>query len=243
MEIDFELVVPAYNEAKSIPLLVQRTVAAAKKFGFNSDSFRLVIVQNGSTDESQKVLTEIHRSSLGEWIRIVEVPVNQGYGFGLYSGLQTTTARFVGWTHADLQCLPEDAFKAILKLKECKEPNVLVKGVRRGRNWKDRFVSRVFELFARILLGLKVYEINAQPKVFPRFLLDSLRNPPKTFALDLYLLYHAKKGNFSTQVIEVEFPPRIHGTSKWAMTFFSRFKTISGIIRYMKYLASTEGKL
>ena len=45
------------------------------------------------------------------------VEVNQGYGYGLWQGLQASTAEYVGWSHADLQCDPNDAFRALQMIK------------------------------------------------------------------------------------------------------------------------------
>ena len=111
------------------------------------------------------------------------------------------------------------------------------------RNWKDQFVSRVFELFAFVILGIRVFEMNAQPKIMQRDLLHKFTNPPKTFAFDLYALYQAHKNNYKIESFPVQFPPRLHGTSKWAATFFSRYKTILGMIKYMFKLSSAEGRL
>ena len=70
-----------------------------------------------------------------------------------------------------------------------------------------------------------------------------VKNPPKTFAFDLYVLYHATRQKFRIDAISVLFPPRIHGTSKWAATFFGRYKTILGMIAYMRVLSKTEGRI
>lgn len=237
----FELVVPAYNEAKNLPLLIQRTAAAAEEAGLSFGQFQLLVVNNGSQDDSAQVLEQLKSGSLGNWFRVVPVIKNQGYGFGLWSGLKETQAQFIGWSHADLQCDPANVFKALQVLRE-KPSNTIVKGVREGRNWKDVFVSRVFESLALIILGLKIHEMNAQPKVFPRDLLKFFKNPPSTFAFDLYALYCAKKANYTVETIPVLFPPRIHGVSNWASNFLSRYKTILGIIRYMITLAQREGR-
>lgn len=240
----FELVVPAYNEAKNLKLLVEACVRAAQKAGVSSAEFNLFIVNNGSLDDSATVLREIQQNpEWSAWITVVPVTVNQGYGFGIWSGLQATTAEVVGWSHADLQCDPANAFKAFKIVKEKPQGKILVKGVRQGRNWKDILVSRVFETVARVVLGLDVYEVNAQPKVFSRSLLSSVTNPPKTFAFDLYVLYCARKQNYRIETIPVLFPPRIHGVSNWAATFFGRYKTILGIVRYILDLAKSEGRL
>ena len=242
--LEFELVLPCYNEAKSLKFLIERASSAATEAGLNNEQFQLVLVENGSLDESSAVLDTLKAGPLGVWFQKVSVAKNQGYGFGLWSGLQSTRAPVVGWSHADQQCDPKDAFRALAKLRKSSEPNQsLVKGVRSQRNWKDKCVSRVFEFMAFLVLRLRVHEMNAQPKVFPRHLLSLIKYPPKTFAFDLYVLYCATKANFHMTSIEVQFPPRIHGVSNWASNFAGRYKTILGMIRYMCDLATNEGRL
>ena len=239
----FELVIPAYNESKNLPILLDRVVKSALAAGYDVHEFKLVVVNNGSTDDSCAVLESLSKTALGTWFRVVEVTANQGYGHGLWCGLNSTKAPVVGWTHADMQTDPVDAFKACQMVSESRASKVLVKGKRHGRNWKDSFVSHVFEGFTRLMLGLKTREINAQPKVFNRELLALLTAPPKSFAFDLYALYHAERAGFTVQAIPVLFPPRIHGVSNWAATFFGRYKTILGMISYIQSLCRSEGRL
>ena len=239
----FELVVPAYNESKNLRQVIERAIQAAQQQSLTPQDFTLVVVENGSTDDSKAVLEQLSQTNLGNWFRVVQVFKNQGYGFGIWSGLQQTNAEFVGWTHADQQCDPLDAIKAMRIVQETSGKKLLVKGERCERHPRDKFVSRVFETIARIVLGLKVYEINAQPKVFSKGLLNLLKEPPLTFAFDLYVLYNAKKAGYEFEPLQVRFPPRIHGTSKWAATFFGRYKTILGMIKYMFHLAGREGRI
>ena len=240
--VDFELVVPAYNESKTLPTLVQRAADAALGFGYSPETFQFVIVENGSSDESKAVLGELAKGTLSRWFRVVYVPINRGYGYGVHAGLQSVTARYVGWSHADMQCDPKDAFRCLEILKSSHNQS-LIKGRRIGRNWQDRFVSFIFSLSAGIILGLWWGEINAQPKVFHRDLLNSVKNPPSNFAFDLYVLYQARRSGYDCKTVEVTFPPRIHGMSRWAATFVGRYRTILGMIGYMVKLAVSEGRI
>jgi glycosyltransferase involved in cell wall biosynthesis len=240
--IEFELVLPCYNESLSLKTLIDRAIDAAEQAGFTSDRFQLVLVENGSKDESSQVMEELKTGERGKWFRKVQVEQNQGYGHGVWAGLTSTTAPYVAWSHADQQCDPKDAFVGLARLKSSSHPRTLVKGTRRGRNWKDKLVSRVFELFARVLLGIKINELNAQPKVFPSDLFKEIQNPPKTFAFDLYVLYRAARAGYRVETIPVLFPPRIHGVSNWAANFAGRRRTIMGMIQYMWQLSQSEGR-
>ncbi len=232
--LEFELVLPCYNESKSLHSIVTRASMEAEKSGLTPDQFKLVLVENGSKDDSLQRMHELSKTELGAWFRIVPVPVNQGYGFGLFSGLSTCQAPFVGWSHADEQTDPADAFRAFQVIKKSADPQkTFVKGVRVGRDPKDAFVSQVFETLAWIILNVRFHEINAQPKVFHQSFLKKMIQPPWNFAFDLYMLYQAGKNHFKISEIEVLFPPRKFGTSNWASTFLGRYKTILGMIAYM----------
>ena len=52
--IKLSIVVPCYNEAKNIPLLLQKCVDITKL-----GEIEVILVDNGSTDESQDVLLKI----------------------------------------------------------------------------------------------------------------------------------------------------------------------------------------
>ncbi len=235
----FQLVLPCYNESKSLEKLIRRAQTAAQSNGFTEKTFQLVLVENGSKDESLKVMETLAAGELGKWFRIVSVPVNQGYGFGLWSGLKTCQADCVAWSHADQQCDPQDAFRALQILLESSRPT-LVKGIRSGRDWKDKFVTRVFEVLASILLFHKFSEVNAQPKVFPRALLAEIKDPPNDFAFDLYVLFCALKAGYKIKTLPVEFPPRMHGISNWSSNFLSRSTHIKNMIGYIWRLSRKD---
>ena len=87
-------------------------------------------------------------------------------------------------------------------------------------------------LFETFLLGKLIYDVNAQPTVFPRKFFNSWINPPKDFSLDLYSYYLAKKNNYKIRRIRVNFLKRISGQSKWNINFVSRIRFILQTIKY-----------
>ncbi len=238
----FEVVAPAYNESKNLPAFVARIRQVAEEGQLSPEEFQFIIVNNGSLDDSAQILESLKNTDCGKWFRVVTVAVNQGYGYGILQGLLSTTAPIIGWTHADLQCDPQNAIKAY-ELANATQSKLLVKGTRYGRQLKDRFVSFVFLLFSRVILGLDISELNAQPKVFRRELLEKLQACPHSFAFDLYALFIAKKNGYNFMEVPVLFPPRINGFSNWAASFLGRHRTIIAMILYMYELRKKEGRL
>ena len=233
MIMKMSIVIPCYDEAENIPLILKRFQEVIKR-----DDVEVILVDNGSTDNSPEVLNELLPSY--PFARTVRVEVNQGYGYGIIQGLNACSGQFIGWTHADMQTDPADLIKAldIIEVNGSSEKHS-VKGHRKGRSAFDMFFTNGMSIFETIYLGEKLSDINAQPNVFSKTFYDTWKNPPKDFALDLYALYMARKANLDVKRFEVLFPERIHGNSHWNNgTLKSKWKFIKRTLDFSKNLKS-----
>ncbi|MDE6386512.1 MAG: glycosyltransferase family 2 protein [Lachnospiraceae bacterium] len=218
------VVVPCYNEEQNIPLILDR-------FGeiIERDDIEVILVDNGSTDDSARILTDLlPRYSFA---RTVKVDVNQGYGYGILQGLKECKGEYIGWTHADMQTDPADILRALAMIEK-ENGLVFVKGNRKGRPLFDVFFTAGMSLFETCYLRKKLYDINAQPNIFPKIFYDGWENPPHDFSLDLYALYMARTKNLKVVRFPVLFPERIHGESKWNTGLKSKWKFIKRTIEF-----------
>ncbi|MFP3686180.1 glycosyltransferase, partial [Bacillus sp. SIMBA_026] len=86
-------------------------------------------------------------------IRTVRVEKNQGYGFGILSGLRAAEGRILAWTHADMQTDPADALKGLALFEQAADPERLfVKGKRHGRPLGDVAFTVGMSAFETLLL-------------------------------------------------------------------------------------------
>lgn len=225
------IVLPCYNEADNLPPLLARY---AEEWRAQNVPAELILVDNGSTDDTAGVLArELARPELG-FARVVRVPVNRGFGHGTYTGLQAARGEVVGFSHADMQYTPRDNFNAYHCLMAAPAPQrVLVKGKRAPRGLSAALVTNTMAALASIVLLMRLTDINAQPKVFHRSLLRRLTQPPEGFQFDLYVLYSARRAGFKVLTVPVVFGKRAHGQSKWAFSFVSRYRTIWATIVYI----------
>src|SRR5690606_22716677 len=123
------LVIPCYNEAANLPLLAQRCSELA-----SDPDIEVIFVDNGSTDATPSVLAELIADSPN--CRSVRVEHNQGYGFGVLSGLREARGRILAWTHADMQNDPQDVLRG-LEFFDLLGEDIFVKGRRYGRPFMD----------------------------------------------------------------------------------------------------------
>lgn len=223
------IVLPCYNEAKNLPLLLEGYLKAKSNF-----LFELILVNNGSFDESKEVINQALANPVYNFARVVEVEKNQGYGFGILQGLANAKGEFLAFSHADMQCAPRDVFLAFEKLKASKNPQkILVKGKRQGRRFSERTITFFMGIVASLVLWKKLFDINGQPKVFHHSLMQYLEKAPFGFELDLFVLYQAKRNNWKIETIPVKFTKRIFGQSHWNFSFFSKWKNILKNISYI----------
>lgn len=218
---DLSIVVPCYNEEKNIPDLV-----AAFAQAIDNRHVELVMVNNGSTDNSADVLARIQQEH--DFISIVEISNNEGYGHGIMTGLRNAKSDFLGWTHADLQTDPSDVIKALDIINQQSNPiNCYIKGDRKGRPLFDQFFTMGMSLFESLYLKTRLWDINAQPNIFHRSFFEKWQQEaPKDFSLDLFVLYVASKNHLNIIRFDVVFPERIHGTSSWNTSFSAKWKFI-----------------
>ncbi len=212
------IVVPCYNEEENIPLILERFNDVVKR-----EDIEVILVDNGSTDGSAEVISRLLPQY--SFAKTVKVPVNQGYGYGILQGLKECAGEYIGWTHADMQTDPADVLKA-LDLIEQEKGLVFVKGNRKGRPLFDVFFTVGMSVFETCYLREKLYDINAQPNIFPKVFYQGWENPPHDFSLDLYALYMARKKGLKVVRFAVDFPKRVHGTSKWNTGLAAKWKFI-----------------
>lgn len=232
------IAVPCYNEQDNVTHIIEQFNTVIEETKIDCE---VLLVNNGSTDNSQKAFeTALSRLKSGHPFKVVNIPVNQGYGYGILAGLAEASGDILAWTHADLQTDPGDvftAYKKYLNNKHSKE--LIIKGKRKKRALTEAFFTFGMQVIAAVFLRTWLDDINAQPKLFSRefYKKHIEQEAPHDFSLDLYLLYQAKK-HAEILSIPVYFKPRLHGEAKGGGSFKTRIKLIKRTLGYIIKLSS-----
>ena len=228
--INLSIVIPCYNESKSLPRLFLACLNACKE----RNDIQFIFVNNGSNDETQIVLDQLLNLEVYKFGKSVHVPINKGYGFGILEGLAAADGKILSWTHADLQTDPKDVVLAYEFYKvELGSNNCIVKGERKGRNFFDNIFTGGMSLISSFFLNQKLWDINAQPKIFHRDFMNHLKKAPYDFSLDLYVLFVANRNKISIKSYPVFFSNREFGEAKGGGTLKGKFKLIKRTIRHI----------
>jgi len=220
------IIIPVFNEAESLPALFNEL---KNEFG-NSSHVQIVFVNDGSTDNSQKII-EKAISENSSW-KMVGLYRNYGKSVALQAGIESSSGELIATLDADLQDDPKELIKLIDKSK--KYDLVVGWKINRLDTLEKRIASKIFNFFIRVFSGLKIKDSNTGIKIFKREVAESL---------NLYggrhryipLLAHQK--NFSVAEVAVkhrkrEFGESKYGTERYKHGFFD-FLTILFLGKYM----------
>jgi len=94
-------VVPVYNERNTVGEVVRRLRALDLPEGMDLE---VIIVDDGSTDGTDKVLATVEDST----VRVVRHAVNQGKGAALRSGIEAARGQLILTLDADLEYSPDE---------------------------------------------------------------------------------------------------------------------------------------
>ena len=225
------IVIPCYNEAENIPLLIKSIDG-----NYKPDT-EIILVDNGSTDDTPAVLLKELKAVSNASIRFVRVENNIGYGHGIMAGVHEARGEIIAWTHADMQTDPGDviaAYENYINVERFEDS--ILKGKRIGRNPLDAFFTLGMSILSTLLLKVIITDVNAQPKVFHKSFLKKMNDAPDDFSLDLYLLYQAKINGYQILKYPVHFGKRLHGEAKGGGTLKGKWKLIKRTWSYMNEL-------
>jgi glycosyltransferase involved in cell wall biosynthesis len=221
------VVVPVYNEERSVGLLYEELQAALDPL---PDEWEVVYVDDGSTDDSFAALTRLHSRAAN--VRVVRLRRNFGKAAALAAGFAEASGDVVVTIDGDLQDDPSEIPHLLAKLDEGFD---LVSGwkTRRRDPLTRRIPSRVFNWVAGRMSGLHLHDMNCGLKAYRR---DVVRGLVLYGELHRFIPVLAHEQGYRIAELPVNHRPRGHGRSRYGLERYLRgfldLLTVSFMGRY-----------
>jgi glycosyltransferase involved in cell wall biosynthesis len=196
------VVIPVYNEEKTVAGIIQR-VFAAEVLGWGKE---VIVVDDGSTDATASEISMTDKQNL----KIISHQKNLGKGAAVRTGIKEATGDAVIIQDADLEYDPNDYQKL---LEELARGEKVVYGSRNLGNasrgnffffWGGKFLTRVFNL----LFGTRLTDVNTGYKLFRLDALKSLRLESSGFEFCEEVTAKTIKAGFRIKEVAISYAPR-----------------------------------
>jgi len=187
--MDISVVIPLYNEEESLPELfswIERVMNA------NHFSYEVIFVNDGSTDHSWQVITELAARS--EHVKGIKFRRNYGKSPALYCGFKEAQGDVVITMDADLQDSPDEIPELYRMIKE--QGYDLVSGYKQKRHdpLSKTIPTKLFNATARKVSGIhNLHDFNCGLKAYRS---EVVKNIEVFGEMHRFIPYLAKNAGF-----------------------------------------------
>lgn len=205
-QIEFTVVCPIFNEEQSIEIFYNRLKPSLAKL---SRFTEIIFVENGSSDNSLKILKKIE--SRDKQVKVIQLPFPTK-AEALESGFSQARGKYIFTLDADLQDRPDQMDKLFRKMKATGAD--LVVGWRKHRKDipKKIFLTKMFNYVVTKSTGLKIHDLNCGLKLFKKEVVEKLTLYGEMHRFIPVIVSDLK---FNIAEVEIEHSSRKFGRSKY----------------------------
>lgn len=211
--LNLSIVIPLFNEDESLPEL---TDWIAKVMDRESYTYEIIFVNDGSTDDSWKVIEELH--SKNSHVKAISFRKNQGKSAGLNQGFKAASGDVVITMDADLQDSPEEIPELYRMITE--DGYDLVSGWKQKRYdpLSKTIPTKLFNAATRRISKIQLNDFNCGLKAYR---LEVVQNVEVYGEMHRYIPFLAKNKGFD-KIGEkvVQHQARKYGTTKFGLDRF-----------------------
>lgn len=192
------VILPVYNESACI----HKTFDSVVEFSKKNPAYHFIFVNDGSTDDTQKIIHSKIEQSKTSQIALVNYNTNKGKGYAVKKGLEYSDGDYICFIDSDLAYslahleLIVDKLEVFDVVIGCR--NFIPDSVNKVK-FKRKVAGKVFNLMSRKILSLKFRDMQAGVKGFRKYVAKYLfeKQTMTRFAFDVELIYLAKKQGYT----------------------------------------------
>lgn len=180
------IVIPAFNEGKTIHLILDKIKAVRLLKDIEKE---IIIVDDGSTDNTQKIVQSYQKANCDLTIRYLQNEKNSGKGFSLNRGLKEATGDYLIVQDADTEYDPEE-YNILLKPMLCNGADV-VYGSRFMGGSAHRILffwhsigNKFLTFLSNVGTNLNLTDMESGYKLFRKEIFQQLRLKEKRFGFE-----------------------------------------------------------
>ncbi|WP_171210674.1 MULTISPECIES: glycosyltransferase family 2 protein [unclassified Ruegeria] len=204
------VVVPCMNEEDSVPMLVERLVAATDPWSTDRE---IVLVDDGSTDGTWDEICKQSESHAG--VRGIKLSTNRGHQVALTAGLMAAKGQRIFMLDADLQDPPELLQDMMAMMDRGYDVVYGRRSERKGESWFKKMTAHGFYRVLNRLSDVPIPNDTGDFRLVSRRALDAVLDMPERSRFIRGMFAWA---GFKQIGIEYVRDPRVAGETKYPMS-------------------------
>ena len=229
MQTKLSIIIPAYNEEKTITEVVSRVL----KVPLSNIKKEIIIVDDFSTDKTKETLNKIKSDN----IKLFYHQKNMGKGSAIRTALRHATGAIILIQDADLEYSPEDYPKLISPILD-KKTNVVygtrlsyIKSHKRNMYWLHYFGNWILTLITNILFNSRLTDMETCYKVFTKEMIENIKLRSKRFDFEPEITAKILKSGHKIYEVPIIFQARNFDEGK-KITWRDGIKAFYYLIKY-----------
>ena len=224
-KLNLTLIIPVYNEQESISNVIPEILEFCK------DKYNIVIVNDGSTDNSKKLLLECTKDSLDytNEVTIIDHDLNYGYGAAIKTGIKSAHTDYVVTIDADGQHFIDDVSRMHNHISANKIDLLIGSRVFENESFDRRFGKWMIRNFSNMMIKLDIEDLNSGLKMYKREkVIHLLDHCPDGMSFSDSIVIVSLINKYKISEISINTKNRYAGRSKVNLSVF--FETIRSVI-------------
>ena len=215
---------PAFNDGGTISSMVISALITLPKV---TDDYEVIIINDGSQDYTGEMLQELAR--IYPKVRIIDHPINKGYGSALISGFAAAKKGWIFYTDGDAQYDPRE----LVKLVSAVQPDTdVVNGYKIARQdpLHRLIIGRLYHHIVRIMFGFQLRDVDCDFRLIKREIFDEVKLTSTSGTICLELVKNFQDAGYKFEEVPVHHYHRAYGKSQF-FNFRRLFRTGDQLIR------------
>jgi glycosyltransferase involved in cell wall biosynthesis len=200
---------PAYNDRHTIESIVRTAAQEMRKV---TDDFEVLVVNDGSKDETGAILDRLKNEL--PFLRVIHHERNLGYGAALITGFANAKKDIIFYTDGDGQYDVRELHNLLAELR----PNIdLVNGykVNRADAWYRIWIGATYRRAMRWVFRLSIRDVDCDFRLFRRYIFEKISLESRSGVICVEMAKKFEQAGFRMVEVPVSHYPRMHGRSEF----------------------------
>ena len=192
------IVIPVFNEINFLEKLFEQI-----KLYFNKENIEIILVDDGSTDGSSKLLNELKKKKNYKFqFKLIRLDTNSGKGKAIQEGIKISQGEYILLQDADLELDIKDAkemFDIIKKNKDIKcifGSRYLSGKLQRNNYFFNNLLVKINSLIFNIFFSQSLSDVHCGLKILHRSVIEKIKLSVNDFGIEIDLASQVVRNNF-----------------------------------------------